>query len=177
MRKLKLPVIIAIVVVAAGAGLFLSGMVGGKEPPKKKHVIAPVALAEPFVVNLADTDSERFLAFNIAVQLEPMDDVHYATYSGANAGGHGGGGEPPGPAMVATYPKFYDAVMSVAATFTADELKSADGKQKLKQQLLARFAEIAETDTAEHKAGAHDPTHVSPPFHVMDVYFTKYVIQ
>jgi flagellar basal body-associated protein FliL len=177
MSKLKLPVIIVVVLAAAGAGLFFSGMVGGSKDTGKKHVIEPVALAEPFVVNLADTDSERFLAFNVAVQLEPMDAEHYATYSGANAGGHGGGGEAPGPGKVATYPKFYDAVMSVAATFTADELKTAEGKQDLKQQLLARFAEIAEQDTAEYKAGAHDPAHVSPPFNVMDVYFTKYVIQ
>ena len=55
MSKLKLPIIIVIVLAAAGAGLFASGMVGGKSGPTKKHVIEPIALAEPFNVNLADT--------------------------------------------------------------------------------------------------------------------------
>lgn len=179
MSKLKLPIILAVVLAAAGAGLFFSGMVGGKEEgPVKKHVIEPIALTGPFTVNLADTDSNRFLAYNVAVQLEPMDDVHWAAFSGAGGGGHGGGGEAPGPAKVAVYPKFYDAVTTIPSTFKADELKTPEGKARLKEALLDRFHEIAEIDAAEAKAGAgaDDPAHVGPPYHVQDVYFTKYVV-
>lgn len=178
MSKLKLPIIIVIVLAAVGGGLFASGIVGGGKShgPVKKHVIEPVALAEPFTVNLADTDSDRHAVVNIALQLEPMDDEHWATFTGANAGGHGGGGAPPGPAMVSTYPKFYDAVVTVTSRFKADELKSAHGKDELRTALLARFAEIAEKDAADYKAGAKTEGHVHPPFHVMDVYFTKYII-
>lgn len=82
MSKLKLPIILVIVLAAAGAGLFASGMIGGKpEGPTKKHAVEPIALAEPFVVNLADADATRLLAFNVAVQLEPMDDIHWAAFS------------------------------------------------------------------------------------------------
>lgn len=178
MSKLKLPVIIAIVLAAAGAGLFFSGMLGGKEEgPVKKHVVEPIALTGPFTVNLADTDESRFLLYNIAVKLEPMDDVHWAAFSGAGGGGHGGG-EAPGPPKVAAYPPFYDAVTTIPSTFTYDELKTPEGKARLKEALLERFHEIAEIDAAEAKAGAgaEDPHHVGPPYHVQDVFFTKYVV-
>lgn len=180
MSKLKLPIILVIVLAAAGAGLFASGMIGGKpEGPTKKHAVEPIALAEPFVVNLADADATRLLAFNVAVQLEPMDDIHWAAFSGAGGGGHGGAAEAPGPPKVATYPRFYDAVITVASTFTADQLNTADGKAELKEALLTRFHEIAEQDESTYgkSAGADDPHHVGPPYHVQDLEFTKFVVQ
>lgn len=182
MSKLKLPIIIAVVLAAAGAGLFFSGMVGGKESHAKKHVVEPVMLTPPdgsFIVNLADADTNSYLLFNVALELEPMDDVHWAAFSGAGGGGHGGGGEAPGPAKVSTYPKFHDAVLDVASRFTSGQLKTEDGKQELEKRLLARFHEIAEVDKNALKgsATADDPAHVGPPYHVLDVDFTKYVIQ
>ena len=179
MNKFKLPIIIAIVVVAAAAGLFASGMIGGKsDGPAKKHVVEPVALAEDFTINLADPDVTAVLAMNVGLQLEPMDDAHWAAYSGAGGGGHGGG-EAPGPGKVASYPKLRDAVISVASTFSSAELRTAEGKADLKRALLEKFNEIAETDSAEAKASASagDATHVGPPYHVLDVYFTKFVVQ
>lgn len=182
MSKLKLPVILAVVLVAAGAGLFFSGTVGGTDGPVKKHAIEPIALAPPegsFIVNLADTDQEAYLSFNVALKLEPMDDVHWAAFSGAGGGGHGGGGEAPGPAKVATYPKFFDAVITVASTFKSSDLKTEQGKDRLKTALLDRFHEIEEVDSAEAKqsAGSDDPAHVGPPYHVMQIDFTNYVVQ
>ena len=180
MSKLKLPIIIVIVLAAAGAGLFANGMLpGGAEGPTKKHVVEPIALAEPFVVNLADPDGSRLLAFNVAVKLEPMDDVHWSAFSGAGGGGHGGPGEAPGPPKVASYPRFYDAVITVASTFTANDLNTEKGKAELKDALLSRFHEIAEQDKATYGkgAGADDPAHVGPPYHVEDINFTKFVVQ
>jgi flagellar basal body-associated protein FliL len=176
MSKLKLPIIIAIVIAAVGAGLFASGMVPGKtDGPIKKHVVEPVALAEPFTVNLADTDGKHFAVINVALQLEPMGDDQWVAFNG-ETGGHGGGGEAPGPAKLATYPKFSDAVMNVTSGFTTRELNSKEGKLLLKEALLTRFAEIAEQDAADYKAGAEDGPHAGPPYHVMDVFFTKYII-
>ena len=63
MTKLKLPILIAVVLAALGAGLFFSGMVGGKaEAPAKKHVVEPVVLAQDFTVNLTDTNARAFVA-------------------------------------------------------------------------------------------------------------------
>ncbi|MCW2927185.1 MAG: hypothetical protein JWM86_1153, partial [Thermoleophilia bacterium] len=131
-----------------------------------------------WIIRLADTDGDHHVAINRALQLEPMDEEHWTAFTGAGGGGHGGAAEAPGPAKVATYPKFYDAVLETTSTFTSTELSTEVGKTKLKEQLLARFAEIAETDAAEAKAGAasEDPTHVGPPYHVLDVFFTKYVV-
>ncbi len=181
MSKLKLPIIIVIVLAAAGAGLFASGMIGGKaEGPVKKHVIEPITLAEPgFTLNLADADSQRILSFNIALQLEPMDEVHWAAFTGAGGGGHGAGAEPPGPAKVKSYPRFQNAVITVASTFTYERLSTDEGKAELKEALLKRFHEIAEQDEATYSqaAGSDDPTHVGPPYHVQDIEFTKFVMQ
>ncbi len=178
MSKLKLPLIIAIVAIAAGAGLFMSGMLGGKSDtgPVKKHVIEPVPLGQDFTINLADGSGSDYAVLTVALQLEPMGEEEWASWSGANAGGHGGSGEAPGPLAMAAYTKFSDAVNSVTSTFTAQELKQPEGKAELKQALLERFAEIAEQDSADYKAGAKEEGHVGPPYHVMDVFFPKYLI-
>lgn len=176
MSRIKLPIILAVVLAAAGAGLFFSGIVGGDKGAAKKHVIEPIPMAEPFIVNLADGDKTALLSINIAIELEPMDDEHYAAFMGG--GGHGGG-EAPGPPKVATYPKFSDAVITEASQMTSNDLLTEDGKAQLKKRLLDRFHEIAERDAADLKrsAAADDPTHVGPPYHVYDVHFTKYAVQ
>jgi len=180
MTKSKLPIILVVVALAAAAGLYASGMVGGKaEGPAKKHVVEPIALADDFTINLADSGQTAMLAMNVGVQLEPMDEAHWVAFSGEGGGGHGGGGEAPGPLKVSTYPKFRDAVIGVASTFTAEQLSSGEGKADFKRALLEKFGEIAETDEAELKASAsaEDTAHVGPPYDVIDVYFTKFVVQ
>lgn len=178
MNKRKLPIIIAAVIAAAGAGLFFSGIVGGKSGPTKKHVVEPVVLAQDFTVNLTDTDALAYVAANVAVQLEPMDEVHWAAFSGAGGGGHGGGGEAPGPPKVAAYPKFHHAVIKVLSSMSSDTLRTEKGKEKAVKMMLDEFHHIAEVDAAEAKAGAgaDDPTHVGPPYHVYDAFFTKLVV-
>lgn len=179
MSRLKLPIIIALVLAAAGAGLFLSGLVGDSGP-KKKYVVEPISLTPPdgsFVVNLADTDATALLSINVAVELEPMDEEHWLAFSGGD-GGHGAK-DAPGPLKVATYPKFHDAVLTVASSFPSSTLLTEDGKNQFKKRLLTRFDEIAERDTADFKVSANsgDSAHVGPPYHVLDVQFTKYAIQ
>jgi flagellar basal body-associated protein FliL len=176
MSKLKLPIIIAIVLAAAGAGLFFSGIVGGDKGAAKKYVVEPIPMAEPFIVNLADSDRTALLSINIALELEPMDEAHYNAFMGG--GGHGGG-EAPGPLKVATYPKFADAIITETSMMSSLQLLTEDGKAELKKRLLDRFNEIAERDTAELKrsASADDSEHVGPPYHVYDVQFTKYAVQ
>ena len=182
MSKLKLPIIIAVVLAAAGAGLFFSGIVGGHSGPAKKHVVEPITLTPDsgqFVINLSDADASWILALNVAVELEPMDEEHWAAFSGGDGGGHGGAKEAPGPLKVATYPKFYDAILTEASQMESDFLKTEHGKAELKKRLLDRFNEIAVTDEAALKSSAEadDPTHLGPPYHVSDIQFTKYAVQ
>jgi flagellar basal body-associated protein FliL len=178
MSKLKIPIIAVAVLAVAYAGLTMTGMLGGedKAAAAKKHMVEPVPLKpeQDFTVLLKDTDSARYAVLGVAVQLEPMDQVHYDAFTGAGGGGHGGGGEAPGPPKVAEYPKFANAIVDAAGTFSASELKSPEGKEQLKDLLRQKFAEIAEQDATDYKSD--DPHHVGPPYHVMDVYFTKYIV-
>lgn len=177
MSKLKLPIIIAIVLAAAGAGLFFSGLLGS-DTKAKKHNVPAIKLTDPFLINLSDENTDAYLSFSVAVKLEPMDDEHFAAFMGEDAG-HGGTAESPGAAQVATYPDFYDAVNNVASTFNSDDLKTQAGKARLETALLDRFHEIEQVDTADLKssAAAGDPAHVGPPYHVIDITFPKFVIQ
>lgn len=180
MNRLKLPIIIVAVVAALGAGLYASGIIGGgSSGPVKKHHVPPIPLAEPqFVVNLKDANG-AMLRLGLAVQLEPLSEERWAAYSGANAGGHGGGGDvAPGVMMVSTYPKFRDAVIRVASTYSSDDLLTEAGKKAFKTDLLREFAANAETDAAEIKSSApEDPNHFGPPYDVIDVQFTDFVVQ
>jgi flagellar basal body-associated protein FliL len=178
MTRFKLPIIIATVLVAIVAGLWFAGVIppGKDAGPAKKHKVEPVALAEPFIVNLKDADG-AYLSLGLAVELEPMDEEHWLAYTGANAGGHGGGGEAPGPPAVANYSKFRDAVISTAAQYSAAELLTPEGKTEFKKDLLSEFAAIAERDAADAKASAPHDGHVAPPFHVMEVQFTNFAVQ
>lgn len=176
LTKFKLPIIIVVVLMAALGGLKVSGIIGGApEGPLKKHVVQPVPFAEKFIVNTKDTDRQTFLSFNVFMTLAPMDEEHWLLWSGAGGGGHGGPAEAPGPPKLATYPRYRDAVNLVASGFTADQLRSEQGKIELKRQLLDEFAHIAEQDEANAKAGA-DTHEVGPPYHVQDVGFTEFVV-
>lgn len=182
--NLKLPIIVAIVVVAGIAGLLLSGVVGGgPEGPVKKHAIEPVALVSPspsgsFLVNLKDPECSCFLKLNVALKLEPMDQKTWEGWSGANAGGHGGATEAPGPAAMAKYATFHDAINRVVGGFSSNELLAPGGQQALQDELLKEFAVIAERDEAEHESTFQDDAHmgVGPPYHVAEVYFPEYLV-
>lgn len=178
----KVHIIIAtLVVAAAGAGLFFSGLIGGA--PEKVHKVSPtpVALGEPsFVVNLADTNDEKYAKISVALELAPMTPEELALFTGAGGGGHGGGATvPPGATAVSTYPKFRDAVIDVTSRFRAAELQTPEGKRDLKKALLVRFEQIAEQDAAAAgktpEGEVHNPTHA--PFHVMNVYLQELAVQ
>jgi flagellar basal body-associated protein FliL len=178
MSKFKLPIIIVLVLAALGGGLFASGMVGGKSGPAKKYAVEPITMTEPFTINLNDPDSASLLVLSVAIKLEPMDQEHWSAFSGAGAKEGAADAMSPGAAKVADYPPFRDAVIEVASGFSSKELQTDAGKGKLKDALIDRFHQIAEVDAAEAKtdANAQDSAHVGPPYHVLDVDFTKFVV-
>jgi flagellar basal body-associated protein FliL len=180
MSKLKLPIIIVLVLAALGGGLFVSGMGPfAKSGPAKKYAVPPITMTEPFTINLNDADSASLVLLNVAIKLDSMDEAHWTAFSGGGGKKEGAAGAmSPGAAMVADYPPFRDAVIEVTSGFNAKDLQTDAGKTKLKQALLDRFHQIAEVDAAEAKtdANAADPAHVGPPFHVLDVDFTKFIV-
>lgn len=175
-------VILLVAIVVATAGLFLSGAVGGSSKAKTKVPIEPIAMSEPFIINLADTDSVHYVKLALALQLEPMTEEEKLLFEAEPVSeGHGGGAAQPvtGPVRVAADPTLRDAVINTVARFTAKELLTPAGKEELKRALLRSFDQVAQ-EQAPHKAQgddskAVDPAH--PPFHIENVYFSEYAVQ
>jgi flagellar basal body-associated protein FliL len=175
----KRTIIIAVAVLAAAVGgLFMTGMIGGGKPDNTKVTPETITLSEPFLVNLADTDEVHIAKLGVAVQLEPMKTLDHDAFTGANAGGgHGGGGDTKtGPMRVAEDPELRDAVLDSVSRFTAAELLSPEGKERLKKDLLVRFDKVAQRHPVAHGKDAHHDM-AAPPYHVADVFFPEYVIQ
>jgi flagellar basal body-associated protein FliL len=166
--------IIATVVAACAAvgGLFFAGVIGSGGSPAAKVRAEPVRLTDPFIVNLADTDSVHYVKLGLAVQVAdmPADDLKkFAGQPGAE-----GTGAPTGAGTLAVYPPVRDAVIDVVSQFTAARLNTQDGKAQLKSELLQAFTQVAQRD--QHgKAAEHDVT--KPPFKITDVYFLDFAVQ
>ena len=183
--NLKLPIIVAIVVVAGIAGLLLSGVVGGgPEGPVKKHAIEPVALVSPspsgsFLVNLKDPECSCFLKLNVALKLEPMDQKHVGAAGPARTpAATAVRPRRPAPRPWPSTPRSTTRSTGSWAGFSSNELLAPGGQQALQDELLKEFAVIAERDEAEHESTFQDDAHmgVGPPYHVAEVYFPEYLV-
>ena len=83
------------------------------------HIVAVLHL-EPFVVNLADPDENRFLRVGIDLGLEnPI----------SAKGGKGGEGEVPTA-------RVRDCILGVLSNWRSDDLLAPEGKQKLKNEIV-----------------------------------------
>ena len=113
-------------------GLAVLTVVGGlgchsSSPERNDHVrgarapqIVAVMHLEPFVVNLADPEDNRFLRVGIDLGLEnPLSAKE----------GKGGEGEVP-------IARIRDCILAVLSTWHADALLAPEGKQKLKDDLV-----------------------------------------
>lgn len=172
-------VLVVLAVLGGGAALVLSGRgfsIGGSKAPATKVVLDPVTFAEPFIVNLSDTDSIAFAKLQIAVQLEPMTKSDKDRFLLDQNGAEGGGEAKSGETMLASDPVLRDAVVSTVSRFSSQELLTSTGKTKLKQALLASFDHVAAEETARRGKGAdHDAA--APPYHVSDVLFPDFAVQ
>ena len=109
-----------VVIMLAGAGVFMLKGQGGKKGAAEKAAkpTAEVALGD-FVVNLADLGQVRYLKANVVL----------AVTGEAAGGGHGGEGGPS--------PAVRDAVIEVLSSKRFAELARPDGRVKLKKDLIA----------------------------------------
>lgn len=97
-----------------------SGMVRDSQGSQIKAVMH----LEPFVVNLADTEENRFLRAGIDLGLgNPLADKE------------GKGGESEIPTA-----RIRDCILAVLSTWRSDALLAPDGKQKLKDELVRALA-------------------------------------
>ena len=113
-------VIIVVVIAAAAATFFLlrgGALTAGPAAPVQlpETVIWPM---EPFIVNIADTNGERYL--KIALQLEVTDQSVV-------------------PELELFKPKLRDVVLDLLATKTYRELMDITGKQRIREDIASRF--------------------------------------
>jgi flagellar FliL protein len=100
-----------------------------KKQRKKDRLEGPVvSLGEPFVINLADPGLSAFTKLSISLRVDkgtPME---------AAGGGHGGGsGDAP---ALEEQTELRDLVISVIGDKTSDELKSSEGREAVKEELI-----------------------------------------
>lgn len=147
-RTGKLPmiviIVVALVLVIGGTGAFVMKSKGGS---KSKHEVkGPVVSLElgEFVVNLADPGQMRYLKANVVLEVQGE--------MPAAGGGHGGeseGGDP----------KVRDAVIEVLSSKRMADLTGAEGKEKLKKDIIAAVNKRLEGAKVE------------------DVYFNEFAMQ
>ncbi len=152
--KKKLLIFLLIFLIIAGAGGFAAYkfLLSGKqeensEEKKAEQVVKEVNAVEQlgimydlgtFVVNLADKDADRYLKITIVLELE-SDQVRMEVEK--------------------RLPQIKDAITTLLLTKTSEEIKTAEGMELLKEEIIKRVNAIL------------------PLGGVKNVYFTEFVIQ
>ncbi len=150
--KKKLIFIVLIVLLLAGGGgagyKFLVLDKQNKEEEKKSEkIVEEIKKVEDvgaqydlgtFVVNLADTDADRYLKITISLEVQDQTLI---------------------PEIEKRLPQIKDAITTLLFTKTSRDLKTAEGMEKLKEEIIKRVNAIL------------------PLGGVKNVYFTEFVIQ
>ena len=151
--KKKLLLILIILLIIGGAGGFAAYKFifakGGEEKPEKKaeEIVKEVkAVEQPgimydlgtFIVNLADRDADRYLKVTVVLELE---------------------GQQVRMEVEKRLPQIKDAITTLLLTKTSEEIKTAEGMELLKEEIIKRVNAIL------------------PLGGVKNVYFTEFVIQ
>lgn len=134
-KKGLLIAIVAVVVLAAGGGGAFWFMGRGDAAPKAA-VIAPAqyhALAPAFVVNLADTDSARYLQADVQVMTRDPETLK---------------------ALELHAPAIRNRLLLLFGTQSAEALAERRGKEKLQQHALAEIRAVLKAEKAPDKVEA-----------------------
>jgi flagellar FliL protein len=123
--KLKWIIIasVALAVVAAGtiAGFYLMTKAGPKKAVPEKPTVISILPMDPFVVNIAETNGERYL--KVVIQLEVSD---------------------PGvaPELEQLKPRIRDSILDLLTPKTYKDLMDLAGKQRLREDIAGRINNI-----------------------------------
>lgn len=155
----KLPLILGATLVVLGAG----GFVGYRKMAAPKEHAEPTEPApveidpglvemEPIVVNLADPSGDRYLRLTVRLMLSQKSVAKAAE------------------ADLATV-KLRDAILSVLGKKRATDLVVVANKEKLRGEIATAIDALLQ----EPPLSAGDGT--TPPCHVMEVFFTEFLLQ
>jgi len=148
----KLVLIGVLALAAAAAGAYFAGLlpIGGaapapeaaeeNAPPEIPKVAAPGAIYafDPFVANLADRPGVRYLKLKIEVEFLSPE-------------------VPEG--LEARIPQIRDLLLTLLTSKTFDEIRTPEGKQELREEIIDRINQVLEQDL------------------VRAVYFTDFIVQ
>jgi flagellar FliL protein len=162
-RKSKLPLIVSALVLLAGGGAaaWYLGMLpfGGKQrhaeataaveegagghgekggKNEKGERPAPILAFETFIANLADEGGSRYLKATFQIE-----------FLGATVP----------PDVNARLPRIRDLVLTLLSSKTFDDVRTPEGKQQLREEIIARVNQVLERDV------------------VKAVYFTEFIVQ
>ena len=110
---------------------------GGEESAAKEEKGSILAL-EPFIANLADDGGRRYLKATFQIDF-------------------GKSGIP--PAMSAHLPQVRDLLLTLFTSKTFDDIRSPEGKQQLREEIIQRVNQVLDRDLAKA------------------VYFTEFIVQ
>jgi flagellar FliL protein len=139
--KSLIMVLLIACLVGGGAGGFLYWRhAKANAHPEPENKVKEVLHLEDFVVNLADSEAHAYVRLGLDL--------------GQSAAPKAGKESGPNPV-----PAIRDTVLSVVAGYKADDLLTADGKIKLKHELLSDLQQRV------------------PEAHIAEVYFTEFLVQ
>jgi flagellar FliL protein len=158
-KKSKLPLLLSALVLVAGAGaaawyLGLPPFPGGTrhleataaveehggehEPQAGEKGLGPLLPLETFIANLADEGGSRYLKATFQVEFL---------------------GSTVPPDVNGRLPQIRDLVLTLLSSKTFDEVRTAEGKQQLREEIIARINQVLDRDA------------------VKAVYFTEFIVQ
>lgn len=174
--KKKLFIIVGVVVLLLGAGIPVLFLGGGESEKKDEHATeaeevkhyATVAL-DTFIVNLSANSA--FLKVGLILEYDPAVFEAATTHGEGGGEGHGGGasggggGEGEGAGMphlmTERQPMIKDAILRILSSKKAEEVLTADGKERLKEELIEGINEAIGLD--------EEP--------IVNIYFTEFMVQ
>jgi flagellar FliL protein len=114
---------IALAVVASGtiAGFYLIPKTDAKKSSAEKPVVLSIWPMDPFVINIAETNGERYL--KIVIQLEVSD-------PGV------------GPELEQLKPRIRDSILDLLTPKTYKDLMDLAGKQRLREDIAGRINNV-----------------------------------
>jgi flagellar basal body-associated protein FliL len=140
MKKIVI-IVVPVVVLLLGAVAFLMLRPSGApvdEAALAKEPGPTHAIADPFIVNLADTDSPHFAKIAIALEVSKLSAAMVP------AEGHGSD-----PVAIEGEAEIRDIIISTIQKFDSGELAHASGRTELKETLVKRINKETELKITE----------------------------
>jgi len=137
------------------------------EPTPTPHIYQPgegiMVNMSTKIINLADPSGRKYIRLTVVLEFAP-EEAPADAKTAKSSGGHGSGdsaaaGNDFETRIQSRMPVMDDVVITLLSTKTFEELYTAEGKERLRQELMQAISQRL------------------PEFHLLSVYFTEFVVQ